>query len=211
MQSMTVWWAALQPLNQWFYIAAAFFSVFFVVQLVMAIAGVGGTDTELDAHVEPTWTHDSPSDATESLLTFKLLSVRSILAFFTLFSWAGALYMNQHLSVARALSYALLWGLAAMVIVSLVFHLMRRMASTGNQRIATCVGNVGMVYLDIPAGGQGEIRMPCSGIMTHFKARLADGSGVAAGATVKVTRVIGPNCVEVELDQNVSSRKESRT
>ena len=209
MQSMTVWWAGLQPLNQWFYVAAAFFSVFFLVQLVMAIAGVGGTETALDAHVEPTWTHDTPSDAGETLLTFKLLSVRSILAFFTLFTWAGALYMSQHLSVARALSYALIWGLAAMVIVSLVFHLLRRMATTGNQRIGTCVGNVGMVYLDISPRGQGEIRMPCSGIMTHFKARMADGAGVAAGATVKVTRVLGPNCVEVELDQKPPVKKES--
>jgi membrane protein implicated in regulation of membrane protease activity len=128
-------------------------------------------------------------------------------AFFTLFSWAGALYMNQGLTVVRSLSYALIWGLVAMFIVSYFFHFLQRMTETGNQRIGTCVGNVGMVYLDIPAGGQGEIRMPCSGVMTHFKARVANGAAVRAGTPVRVTRVLGPNLIEVELDQQNTAGK----
>ena len=38
MDSMTTWWGTLQPLNQWFYVAAAFCSVFFLWQLIAAIA-----------------------------------------------------------------------------------------------------------------------------------------------------------------------------
>jgi hypothetical protein len=207
MEAITAWWSGLYVLNQAFYMAATFFSVFFLAQLAMALIGLGGADTDLDTHVEPMAVHDTPTDAGDSVLTFKLLSVRSIVAFFTLFSWAGALYMNQGLTVTRSLSYALVWGLAAMFVVSYIFHLLRRMTETGNQRITTCVGNFGMVYLDIPAGGQGEIRMPCSGVMTHFKARVAGGAAVKAGTAVRVTRVIGPNFVEVEVDRQPSTGK----
>ena len=126
MDTITTWWSTLQPLNQWFYVAAAFCSVFFLWQLIAAIAGLGGHDAALDSNAEPNWEHQTPNDAADSVSTFKLLSVRSIVAFFTMFSWGGALYLNQHLPAGRAVTYALIWGLAAMVLVSLAFHLLRR-------------------------------------------------------------------------------------
>lgn len=198
MGTMTVWWNSLDSLNRWFYIAAIFFSVFLLWQLVMAIAGLGGGDGDLDTHVD-VGGHDTPHDTGDTVDTFKLLSVRSILSFFTLFTWAGALYLNQHMPVSQALLYALLWGLAAMVAVSLLFHMLRKMTETGNIDIGTSVGSVGTVYLDIPVNGEGEIRVQCSGAMTHLKARTVDGSGAKAGAAVTVIKVTGPNTVQVTL------------
>ncbi len=197
MDALTAWWSSLQPLNQWFYAASAFFSVFFLWQLMSAVVGLsGGADIGSDA--EPSWDHQTPHDADDSVLVFKLLSVRSVIAFFTLFSWAGALYMNLHLPVARALLYALLWGLAAMVLVSFVFHLLRRMTVSGNLRISACIGQTATVYLDIPAAGEGEVRLLCSGVMTHFRARMAGGAAAKAGTPVRVVRVLGTNSLEVE-------------
>lgn len=115
MEAINLWWAGLNALTQGFFIAAAFFSVFFLWQLIMAIAGLGGGDMDMDSG--PNWEHQSPVDAHNSLLAFKLLSVRSILAFATLFTWAGALYLMQGAGVGRALFLALLWGVAAMALV----------------------------------------------------------------------------------------------
>lgn len=197
MDAMTAWWSTLQPLNHWFYTAAAFFSVFFVWQLISAIAGLGG-GADVDATVEPSWDHQSPNDSGDSVQVFKLLSIRSVLAFFTLFSWAGALYLNLGLPVARSLVYALLWGLAAMALVSLAFYLLRRMSASGNQQIGECVGQTAAVYLDIPENGEGEVRLMCGGVMTHYKARLPRGQAARAGATVRVVRATGPNSLAVE-------------
>ncbi len=198
MDTMTAWWSTLQPLNQWFYVAAAVCSVFFLWQLIAAIAGLSGGH-DVDSSAEPSWEHQTTHDAADSVATFRLLSVRSVIAFFTLFSWGGALYLNQHIPAGRAVLYALVWGLAAMVLVSLTFHLLRRMAATGDMQIATCVGQTGTVYLDIPVGGDGEVRLLCSGIMTHFKARLTNSAAAKAGTKVRIVRVTGANSLEVEL------------
>ena len=211
MDTLMSWWGSLQPLNQWFYIAAAFFSVFFLWQVIMAVIGLGGGDADFDTHVEPAWEHATPTDAGDTVLTFKLLSVRSVLAFFTLFTWAGALYLNRHLPVGRALVYAVLWGLAALAIVSLVFHLMKKMTESGTMNIRTCIGASGTVYLDIPAGSQGEVRVLCSGVVTHFKARTVDGAALKAGTLVRVVRPLGPNMLAVEPDTGSTKEKEQST
>jgi len=197
MDALTMWWNGLEPLNRWFFIAAAFFSVFFVFQLLIAIFGLSGGDTDIDTHVDM-GAHDTPHDAADTVSAFKLISVRSIIAFFTLFTWGAALYMNQKVPLSNALLYASVWGLAAMIAVSAIFHFLNKMTETGNININTAVGSSGTVYLDIPAGGEGEVRVLCSGIMTHLKARTADGAALKAGAAVKITKVIGPNAVEVK-------------
>ena len=155
----------------------------------------GAPDTGLD---HPTG-HDAPADAHETITAFKLLSVRSVLAFATLFSWAGALYLDRHLPVGRAMLYALAWGMAALVLMSWLVYILRHMAETGNIRVSTTVGATGTIYLDVPAEGFGEIRVLCSGVQTHLRAKSAAGTPIKAGTAAKVVRVIGPNMVEVEL------------
>ncbi len=209
MDALMTWWMALQPMNQWFFVAAAFFTVFFLIQMFSALAGLGGGDADLDGQVGSSFEHDSPHDAQDSVAAFKLLSVRSILAFFTLFTWAGGLYMSRGLPQARALTYALIWGLVAMVMVSLLLHLLQRMSQTGNMRVASCVGNSATVYLNIPRDGTGEIRVMCDGVVTMQKARAKGGSAIAAGSPVKVLRVLGDNAVEVEREQADTVRKDS--
>jgi len=209
METFTAWWNGLQSLNQWFFIGAAFFSVFFVWQVVMAFLGLG-SGTELDAHVDSTMHHDSTGDADDSVAAFKLLSVRSVVAFFTLFTWAGALYMSKGNSTASSLLCSVLWGAFAMALISLLFYGMRRMTETGNIKIGECVDKTGAVYLDIPADGNGEIRILCCGVLTHLKARSANGTPAKAGTVVKVTKVTGPNSVEIEIDNSTTKGKEKQ-
>jgi hypothetical protein len=198
MEWMSAWWGGLTPLNQWFYIAAAFFSVFFFWQLLAGLFGLAG-DHDVDTSVESTDAHDVPPDAHDTLAVFRMLSIRSVLAFFTLFSWAGALYLNDGYASGRAIGIAAIWGIGAMVIVSLLLRFMRKMTDSGTMSLESCVGTPGTVYLDIPAGGQGEVRVLCSGSVTLLKARAADGSALKAGAAVTVTRMAGPDVVEVTV------------
>jgi membrane protein implicated in regulation of membrane protease activity len=207
METFSAFWQGLQPLNQWLFIAAAFFGVLLLWQIVMAFIGLGA-GAELDAHVESTAHHDSPGDADSSVVAFKLLSITSIVAFFTLFTWGGALYMSKGVPPTLALGYGVLWGVGAMFLVSLLLYGMRRMTETGNIRISTAVGSSGNVYLDIPAGGDGEIRVLCSGVVTHLKARSSDGAAIKAGTSVKVIKVTGANSVEVQVDNSSSKGKE---
>jgi len=223
---MWSWWSDLSGLIKGFYVAAFFFSALFLWQLIGALIGiVGGHDVEVDGggadvHVDtdadvdvdvphdidvghdfdidhPEFEHGAALDATETVAAFKLLSIRSILAFLMLFTWAGALYMNQGVPAPRAMLYALLWGTASMVLVALLFYGMRRLTETGSPRIASCLGTRGTVYLDIPRDGMGEVRVTVSGVLTHVKARGLQGAQLRAGTPIRVRRILGPNSVEV--------------
>ncbi|MBM4354058.1 MAG: hypothetical protein FJ109_09735 [Deltaproteobacteria bacterium] len=64
-------------------------------------------------------------------------------------------------------------------------------------KLSRAVGQEGTVYLNIPAGGTGEVRVLVGGVMNVLKARTADGKALSAGTAVKVIRVISAGLLEV--------------
>ena len=90
---------------------------------------------------------------------------------FTLFSWGGALYLADGRSVRAAIGLGGLWGVAGMAVVALLLYALPKLAHTGTLDIATAVGTVGSVYIDIPEGGEGEIRTEVGGVMSHAAPR----------------------------------------
>ena len=197
------WWNSLGPIIRGFYISAAFFSVFLVWQLAAALIGLAGDsgDADLDSADGHDIDHDlATQDAHDTTIAFRLLSIRSILAFCTLFSWAGAMYMQTGSSLSMALFYAVLWGGAAMLIVAAFFHIMRRMTESGNLQVASCVGTQGTVHIDIPKDAAGEARVTVDGVIQVLRARSAGGEAISAGTVITVTRVMGPNTIEVKSE-----------
>jgi hypothetical protein len=202
---MLDWWSQLTTLNRVFYGAALFFSVFFVWQMLAALIGLGSDDLDVDHPVDadhdlpgPDLEHDGVLDAAESTASFKLASVRSILTFFLLFTWGTALYLNRGDPVTRAMGVSLLWGLAGMVCIALVFYGMRRLTETGTANLNTAVGQPATVYLNIPADGTGEVRVMVSGVMKYIKARSVEGTPMVAGTPVRVRRRLDQTTIEVE-------------
>ena len=199
---------------------AAFFSALFLWQLLSTLLGgiggtehieAGGTDVHADlgAAGHDVAGHDvaghaghEAGTAVESVATFKLLSVRSVTAFGLLFGWAGVLYSRgTEPGPNLTLLYSVLWGVVGMLIVSAIFYFLMRMTETGTRRLATALGQPGTVYMDIPAGGAGQIRVMISGAVSFISARAAGGEALKAAAPVIVKRIIGPNTVEVEKAQ----------
>lgn len=198
---------------------AVFFSVLFAWQLLSTIfGGIGGTE-----HMEASGAgadaggadagaaghdvaghdvggHDAHDavQAVESVATFKLLSVRSATSFGLLFGWAGVLYLKAGTGPNLTLLYSVLWGLVGMLIVSGIFYFLMRMTETGTRRLGTALGQPATVYMDIPAGGVGQIRVMVSGTVSFVGARAAGGEALKAGTSVVVKRIVGPNTVEVE-------------
>lgn len=199
------WWADLSGLNQFFYGAAFVLSAFFIWQMVMAIIGLGGHEdvtSQVDTMDHSGVDDTAGADAAESVLAFKLLSVRSVIAFLTLFFWASALYLKQYEhSLGWLMLISCAWGGAAMALTAWVFHFMMKMTESGNLRMGTAVGAAGSVYMDIPANGLGEIVVMVSGVMTHVRARTWDGAAMKAGAKVKVTKVLDAGTLEVIADE----------
>ncbi len=194
---MTEWWESLARITQIFYGVAVFFSVFFVWQLISALMGLDGDDA--DDGGDSDFEDGVDEDAMETTVAFKLLSVRSIITFCTLFSWGGALYLNRGEPMTRALGLSAIWGLAGMFSVSLIFWAMKKLTYTGTKKLSSCVGTTGTVYLDIPEKGFGEIKATVSGVVTNVKARSASGTPLPANTPVRIVRTLGQTSVEVEV------------
>jgi hypothetical protein len=135
-------------------------------------------------------------------MSFKLLSVRSIITFFTLFTWGSALYLDRGESLTKAMGISTAWGLAGMVGVALIFWAMKKMTYTGTKKLSSCVGTEGTVYLNIPENGFGEVKVTVSEVVTHVKARSVDGKALEANTPVRVTRLLDQTSVFVEPVNN---------
>lgn len=192
---MTAWWNGLTQLNRTLYGIAVLVSVPFLWQLVAALIGLGG-DSDLDG-IGDDADLDS-GDAAETVLVFKLLSMRALLTFFTLFFWAAALYLEQGLSVPRTLGTAAVWGVFGMVLVGLLLHLLPKLAYNGTRDLESALGSEATVYIDIPADDIGEVRALVGGTVSYIKARTADGRALKAGTSVTVCRRIGQTILIVE-------------
>ena len=121
--TMQEWWAELEGATRFFYGMAAFFSVFFFWQMVAAFLGLTGDDidvghADLDiSDIDNTDNFDH-HDVIESSQAFKILSLRSIITFFTLFSWGSALYTSSGMPVVKAMGISSIWGVAGMIAIA---------------------------------------------------------------------------------------------
>ena len=198
---MEAWWTGLNTLNQGLYVVAIFFSTLFLWQFIAALVGLSG-DVDVgdsgDADLGDAGPEVDDGFHESGLAAFKLLSIRSVIAFGMLFGWAGALYLQSGLDVHKSFLYGLVWGAAGMVIVAYFFRSIQHLTETGNAQLETCIGASGEVYLDIPASGAGQVRVMESGAVTYVSARGKDGEAIPSKTPVRVLRTVDTTTVEVE-------------
>lgn len=194
---MTNWWNGLTGLNQTLYGIAVCISVPFVWQLAAAMLGLAH-DGDMDGSDADSGADGGTDDAVATALAFKLLSLRALLTFFTLFFWASALYLERGLMFSRVFGIAVIWGLGGMVSVAVLLHLLPRLAHTGTRNLDSALGTEATVYIDIPAGGTGEVRAVVSGSVGYIKARALHGEAVKAGTPVAIRKRIGQTILVVE-------------
>jgi hypothetical protein len=198
---MEAWWEGVTYLNKAFAISALAFSAAFLVQIVMMLLGMetgshadmGGADFH-DLHD----VHGAEGDHSAAGVTFTFVSVRSLMAFGMLFSWAGTLYLAGGTHAILAILYSLLWGLAGMFAVSVLLYYLLRMQETGNLDIWNAIGETGTVYMNIPAEGAGKVRVKVDKTLCFVNAQSKTGKPLVAGTAVKVVGVLDARTVEIE-------------
>ena len=201
---MESWWLGLSFLNKAFAVSAVTFTVLFLWQILAVIIGM---DTDAHGPVgaggidHGGFDHAAGHGADAVTLTF--VSIRSGIAFGTLFSWAGTLYLASGTSAILAILYSAAWGLIAMFAVAFMLYWLLRQQEWGNASVWTAIGEEGSVYMDIPDHGTGKIRVLVSGAISFVNARSRDGNRLAAGTKVRVVGVVNDNTVEVEGIRNI--------
>lgn len=195
------WWNALDGAQQVFWAISIIFSVLFVIQFVLSLIGLdfdGDTDVDFGA--------DAPDDMGSSYTLdadFTILSVRSIIAFFTFFGWTGVLVLNGGGSTWAALGFASIAGLAAMFIVGYMMYLFSKLTQAGNVDLRNALYNTGEVYLTVPANkkGYGKVHVKVSGSLKELDA-VTNGDALPTGSSIRIIEILDDNLLLVEQSKD---------
>jgi len=157
---------------------AIFGTLFFGLSCLLAFFGVGGlASPDFDADGI---TLEHPDTG---FLDFKLFSLRSILAFLTVFGWGGVVW--GHHGIAGFLG-ALFCGIVTMVITAAIIWSVMKLQCSGNVPRTAFLGKNATVYLGIPGGASeaGKIVISLNGATHEFQA-IAE-QAIPTGSTVVV-------------------------
>ncbi len=177
-------------LTELFFYSAAIGGVSFVAQVALQLIGAGGGDA--DAHVDAGGDHHTSPD-----LTFKVLSLQGLTAFFSMFGLVGlAMHRGSQAGVAASLLGAVAAGVVITWILARIFAVAARLQSSGTLDMHHALGERGTVYLGISKDKPGKVTVIVRGRLLTVDA-LTEGEPLETGADVTVTRVLSDGSVVV--------------
>ena len=162
------------------------------LQVILGLLGLGGDELDL----EPA---DLDAEGPESLdAGFQVLSLRSVLAFFTFFGLTGWYGTLEGWDAALVGALAVADGLAAMFLIAFLLYKLYAQESKGNLEPENAVGRTARVYLRVPARneGVGKIHVKVQGRTAEFQA-FTRGDELPTGALAKVSAMRSPDTFEV--------------
>jgi len=130
---MDDWWGVMSQLEHVYWIIALIASLIFVILLIGTI--IGGTDVDMDAV-------DADIDM-DGGIGFQFLTVKNIVGFFTVFSWAGIASINSGNSNTMTIIISLIAGTGMMLIMTWLFLFMAKQAESGTLKIGNSIGEIG--------------------------------------------------------------------
>ena len=199
-----------------FIICATLGGTLLICQTVLTVMGLGGDhdlfgdmeaedighDTIGGDAVEDTQgaDHSASSGHHSSTWFFGIVTFRTVVAALTFFGLSGMASHTSGITPVPSLTIAIASGFSAMMAVHWLMKQIARMRADGSVHIDRAVGMSGTVYLKIPGhlGGPGKIHLNLQNRTVELSA-WTDRSEIATGSTVTVSRVIGPDSVEVRL------------
>lgn len=130
---------------------------------------------------------------------FGVVTFRTIVAALAFFGLTGLAAEASDLPSVTTLVVAVAAGLGAMYAVHWLMQLLYRLRAEGNVRIERAVGQLGTVYLKIPGGrqGAGKVHLNLQNRTVELLA-VSSEAELPTGARIMVTRVVGPDTVEVQ-------------
>ncbi|MDR1324625.1 MAG: hypothetical protein LBK00_01140 [Treponema sp.] len=170
-----------------FWGAAIFGSVFFLLRVVLFIAGVGGADS------------DNAGVTEAGNGAFRLLSLNSLTGFTAMFGWGGLAARAQFgLDMPLSLLVGVGAGLVAMLSTALIFHVAMKLRSDGARfSMKDAVGCEAEVYLRIPAQGKGRVSFVVNGVKHQADAVSDTADLIPSFEKTLITRVIDSHTVAV--------------
>ena len=199
----------LSSIDVFFLVCAVIGGTLFLVRTILFfVGGIGDTDLDgdpggidLDGHFDADFHGDMEHDLANTDSSFRILSLQGITAFFMMFGLVGLAVStgvkNSFLSVLGGLAS----GLIAVWIISKIYSGMKNLQADGTLKFENAAGKEGTVYLKIPKGGTGQVRVSVQGSLRVLDATSADGQEIQTGENIRVEKVISGNILVVSKIQ----------
>ena len=189
--NFTVWWEAMNLAEKIYWCIAIPFSVLFIIQLIVTFF-VGDADG-LDAGGNADLSIDSDTG-----IDFQFLSIKNLVAFFTIFGWTGVACLRGDLSIFVTIIISTA-GLIMMTIMATIMYYMGKLSESGSLDLNNAKGKTGTVYLPVPPGrkGSGQVQIKVQGFQT-LEAMTDETETLSTGTLVEVIDVINDEILLVK-------------
>lgn len=189
MGDLNAWWTGLSLSLKFYWILAVPFTLFFLLNLMLSFLGGGDV---------PDDTPDAEVDA-DTGIGFQFLTLKNLVAFFTIFSWTGIACIDSGLSETTSAVVAFAAGLIMMLIMASLFYFLAKASGDGTMRIRKAIGKTGQVYLTIAKSrtGSGQVQINVQGSLRTLDAMTDEGENIPTGAVVVVKDIVNENVLLV--------------
>lgn len=202
---MSEWWSGLSLEQQIYYGLALTATVVVALQTLLTLLG-GDTELESASDADFGGPEDHPSG-------ISVLSTRTVAAFFVGFGWTGVIASRQGADDPALTAIAA--SLMGVLFGGVVFFLMRFLYSlrySGTLDYRNAIGEVGTVYLPIPAAmaGPGRVQVRVQGRLKVIQALTHHVQRLENRARVRVVELLDENTLVVEpLDAAAATGEDS--
>jgi len=204
MEWFSVWWTNLGLIGQIMACAAIPMTVVMLLQLILMIIGVGfGSEADgdvddggIDSNAE-TSPPDSKSGSNTS--TFKIFTIRGIVAFFAIGGWAGLAALTAGVHPFWAIQISLFIGVCALLLAAIIIRLALRMQTSGNINLNNAIAQTADVYIRIPSerSDKGKVTMLLQERFVELDAVTDHNADIMPESKVEVVAIVNGDCLVV--------------
>jgi len=179
------WWSALELLEKIYWGIAIPFTFFFFLQLLLTFFGSdilddGGADFDVE---------------TDDGIGFQFLTLKNLIAFFTIFAWAGIACLDSGLSNTITVIISFVSGVAMMGVMAAIFYFLGKATESGTLQMKNAIGAVGEVYMEVKGkrGNIGKVQVQVQGTLRTLEALTDDKEDLTQGTVISVTDIANNN------------------
>ena len=171
----------------------------FLFRLALFFIGgdFGDSEFDMDGDFDADFDVEADHGEHDSGGSMKLLSLQGLTAFFMMFGLTGLALLKSDVAEIWTIFGGAAVGLFTMWVIGSIFNFMRNLQSDGTLRIINAIGQEGSVYLTIPKGGSGQVRVSVQGALKIFDAVSESNEKIPTGGRVMVSNVINENTLVV--------------
>jgi membrane protein implicated in regulation of membrane protease activity len=172
----------------WYSVPALIGTVFFLLRIVLMLAGMGDHGFDFD--------HDVDVNHPDSGHSFEILSIQSIAAFAMGFGWGAFAGLKSGFSPVGVNLVGLGAGVGMVWLLAIALRAMADLQTSGNIPLTSAIGKEGDVYVTVPGtAGRGQVRLTVDERQRFYDAVAEE--TLPTGTRVRVVKVNDDNTLMV--------------